>query len=76
METEQHRFAETIRGLLRRVPFQPFRLKLTNQEEVDIRHPELVVVMKRDIFVAEASGDRFHLYALMHIVEIDAPQAA
>ncbi len=66
----------TLNELLKRHPFQPFRLKLSNQETVDIRNPDLVVVMRRDIFVADPSGDRFRLVALMHIAEIESLQAA
>lgn len=68
--------ASTLDELLNRQPFQPFRIKLSNQEAVDIRNPDLVVVLKRDVFVADPSRDRFHLYALMHIVGIESLQAA
>lgn len=68
--------ASAINELLHRQPFQPFRLKLLNQETVDVRNPDLVVVMRRDLFVADPSGDRFRLLALMHIVEIESLQAA
>lgn len=54
--------------LLRREPFQPFRLKFSNGEHVDIRNPALVVPMKREIFVADANRDRFHLFSMLHIV--------
>lgn len=66
----------TLDELLNRQPFQPFRIKLSNQETVDIRNPDLVVVLKRDVFVADPSRDRFHLYALMHIVGVKSLQAA
>lgn len=67
---------ETLNELLARQPFQPFRIKLSNQETVDIRNPSLVVVMKREIFVADPSRDHFHLYALMHVVGVESLQAA
>jgi hypothetical protein len=66
----------TLTEMLKREPFQPFRIKLSNQEAVDILNPDLVVVMKREIFVADPSGDRFRLYYLMHIVGIESLQAA
>ncbi len=68
--------ANTLNELLRRQPFQPFRLKLSNSEAVDIRNPALVVLMKRDIFIADPSGDRFHIYSLMHVVRVESLQAA
>ena len=68
--------AETINELLKRQPFSPFKVKLSNQETVDILNPDLVVVMKRDIFIADPSRDHFHIYSLMHVVSIESAQAA
>jgi hypothetical protein len=67
---------ETINELLTRQPFQPFRIKFSNQVKVDVFNPALVVVMRRDIFIAEPSRDRFHIYALMHVVGVESLQAA
>jgi hypothetical protein len=68
--------SDTLNELLTRQPFTPFRIKLSNQETVDVRNPALVVVMKRDIFVAEPSRDRFHIYSLLHVVGVESLQAA
>jgi hypothetical protein len=54
--------------LLRREPFQPFRLKFTNGDRLDIRQPHLVVATKRDLFIADADRDGFHLYSMLHLV--------
>ncbi len=67
---------ETINELLARRPFRPFRIKFSNQEQVDVLNPALVVVMRRDIFIAEPSRDHFHIYALMHVVGVESLQAA
>jgi hypothetical protein len=67
---------DTISELLTREPFQPFRIKLSNQESVDVRDPSLVVVMRRELFIAEPSRDRFHIYSLMHVVGLESLQAA
>ena len=63
---------ETIDDLLARQTFTPFRIKFSTQESVDVRNPALVVVMKRDLFIADASCDRFHLYSLMHVVGVES----
>jgi len=63
--------AAPINELLTREPFSPFRIKFSKQESVVIRNPDLVVVMKRDLFVADPSRDRFHLYALIHVVGVE-----
>ena len=68
--------APAIMELLERDPFRPFRIKLSNQETVDVRNPSLVVVLKREIFIADPSRDGFHIYSLMHVVGIEPLQAA
>ena len=67
---------ETLNEMLARQPFAPFRIKLSNQETVEIANPALVVVMKREVFVADPSRDRFHIYALMHVVGVELLGAA
>ncbi len=68
--------AALIQDLLDRTPFAPFRLKLSNQENIEVRHPALVVVMRREIFVANPSRDGFQLVSLMHVVGVESVQAA
>ena len=65
----------TINDLLARRPFQPFRVKFANQETADIFDPALVVVMRREIFIADPSRDRFRIHWLMHVVGVDTLQA-
>ena len=38
---------------VKRQPFEPFRLYLTNGKHFDIRHPELIYVTQRTITVAK-----------------------
>jgi len=40
---------------VRRQPFQPFRLFLTNGEHFDVAHPELIVVTMREVVVAKST---------------------
>lgn len=35
--------AETIRERLKRAPFQPFVLELSNGNAYEVRHPEMIV---------------------------------
>lgn len=67
---------DSINEALARQPFTPFRINFSNQEAVEVRNPALVVVMKREIFIADPSRDRFHIYALMHVVSLESLQAA
>ena len=66
----------TLQELLDRKPFALFRLKLSNQNTVEVTNPSLVVVMRREVFVADPSRDRFHIYSLLHVVGVELVQAA
>ncbi|MGD0898147.1 MAG: hypothetical protein ABR915_09955 [Thermoguttaceae bacterium] len=69
--------AEEFVQLLRRAPFVPFRIHLTDGKAFDIRHPELVWVLRSRIDIAipgnEALGilDRVEYCSLLHIVRIE-----
>lgn len=67
---------DAINELLERFPFQPFRIRFSNQEPVDVYNPGLVVVMQRELFVANRARDHFHLYWLMHVVGVEPLRAA
>jgi hypothetical protein len=65
---------ESINRLLRKQPFQPFRITLSNGKSYDIFHPELALVGRRDVIVGTpASGyadpvfDTFDIVSLLHI---------
>ncbi len=73
---------------LRRQPFEPFRLHLTDGTAYEIRHPELMMVGRRSAVVGFLERDRGQdppLYdrtatvALLHVVRLEplaAPPAA
>ncbi len=43
---------ESIQEHLRRQPFQPFRVFLSDGSEYAVRHPEMVFVMRREVIIA------------------------
>ena len=43
---------ESIQEHLHRQPFQPFRVFLSDGSEYDVRHPEMVFVMRREVVIA------------------------
>jgi len=62
---------------LRKRPFEPFRIYLSDGTTYDVRHPDLVMVGERYIIVGlprtpESAPiiDRFETAALIHIVRI------
>jgi hypothetical protein len=74
--------AEELAGLVRRQPFQPFRLHLTTGQTYDIRHPEFIWVHRQRVDVAldpdPNSGviDRVEYLSQLHIVraeDLEAP---
>jgi hypothetical protein len=74
--------AEEITQLLRRRPFQPFRIHATTGQHYDIRHPEVVIVQRQCMEIGldpdPKSGvvDRVEYLSLLHAVRIenlDAP---
>ncbi len=49
--------ADEIRNHLRKQPFRPFRLYLSNGVSYDVRHPELIYVSRREVVVALELGE-------------------
>ena len=49
---------EEIRNHLRRQPFRPFRVCLSNGESYDVRHPELMYVSRREVVIALELGEQ------------------
>ncbi len=73
---------ETLWEQLRRQPFEPFRIHLTDGTSYEIRHPELVMVGRRTAAVGISERerqpplyDRLTTVALVHIVRLE-PLAA
>jgi hypothetical protein len=69
---------EEIRAMLKKVPFQPFRMLLSNGKVYDIPHPDLAIVLRNDMIIGLPAddlpagvADRFAFVALMHINNIE-----
>ncbi len=65
-----------LRESLRKHPFEPFRLHLTNGLTYDVRHPEMALLTQHCIHVVELtkSGkptNRVVQCALIHVVAIE-----
>jgi hypothetical protein len=72
---------EDIRELLKRQPFQPFRMHTSNGQAFDVNHPELAMVTRGTIVVArpvpgseEPIGDGVHLVSVLHINNVEMLQ--
>jgi len=42
---------EAFRKILKRQPFQPFRLVMSSGKSYDVRHPEMAWLLKNDVLV-------------------------
>jgi hypothetical protein len=68
---------EEVIELLRKRPFVPLRIHLTGGETFDIRHPELVLVLRGRVDIGVGSDptsgvlDRVEHCSLLHIVRIE-----
>jgi hypothetical protein len=65
---------DNLRALLRRRPFKPLRLHLTDGSVFDLTHPDMAIVTRSvvDIMLPlESSGERVAVVALIHIVWVE-----
>ncbi len=69
---------EDVREFLRREPFRPFRLTLTDGRTYDVMHPELAIVGRSSVEIGLARPDdpeniaeRLISVSLLHIMQIE-----
>jgi len=74
--TELPMNAETIKEYLRREPFEPFVIRMSNGEVHEIRHPECAFVMKTKMIVYYPDEDRSVTCSFVHINSVEALQAS
>ena len=73
---------EELVALIRRRPFQPFRIYMTDQAHYDIYHPEMLMVGARSAIVGTTKTPDQTLYdipiniSLLHIVRTEPIQTA
>ena len=65
-----------IQEVLRRQPFQPFRVRLSTGQAYEIRHPEFAALNRFSLFVGDpATGeglpDRMIQCDLLHVVALE-----
>lgn len=68
--------ADTIKEHLRRKPFEPFVIRMSNGEVHEIRHPECALVMKTRVIIGYRDDDRSVTCSLVHINSIETLQAS
>jgi len=67
---------DTIQARVQQRPFVPFRIVTSSGQAYDIRHPELVMVGRRDLTIGTPSVDNPAQYeginrvAIMHVTDL------
>ena len=66
---------EAMQELLRRQPFEPFEIRLTNGEKHEVRHPEMALLLRSRLLIA-LPDDRVVFCPLLHIASVETLQSA
>ena len=67
---------ESIREVIRREPFEPFVIRLSNGEAHDVLHTECVALTKTKVVVTYPDEDRVVNCSLIHVNAVEALQRA
>jgi len=63
--------AETIREKLAQQPFVPFVVRASSGHGYKVSNPDLIVLMKTKVFIAEPRSDRAATVSYLHITAIE-----
>jgi hypothetical protein len=64
--------APAIREQLQREPFTPFLIRASRGKAVRVASPDLAVLMKSEVFVAEPNSDRFTILPYLHVAGVES----
>ena len=65
---------DSIREFIRREPFEPFVIRLSNGESHAVRHPECVAITRTQVVVTYPEEDRVVHCGLVHVNAVEALQ--
>lgn len=68
--------ADTLREILSRKPFEPFRVVMSSGESYIITHPEMALVTTRSLILAlpdaaHPDGERIAFCSYLHIAHVE-----
>ena len=66
---------DAMQELLRRQPFEPFEIRLTNGETHELRHPEMALLLTSRLVIA-LPDDHMVICPLRHIASVETLQSA
>ncbi|MDX2118421.1 MAG: hypothetical protein SFY96_09595 [Planctomycetota bacterium] len=64
--------ASTIRERLARDPFEPFLIRSSSGRGFLVASPELAVLMKTEVFIAEPNSDRWAQIPYLHVSGVES----
>ena len=67
---------ETIVNLLRQRPFQPFVIQMSNGESFEVNHPELALLTKSSVIIAQPDSDAFDICSFLHVSNVTGDGSA
>jgi hypothetical protein len=67
---------EIIREFIRREPFEPFVVRLSNGESHEVRHPECVAITRSKVVITYPDDDRVVHCGLSHVNSVETLQQA
>jgi hypothetical protein len=68
--------ADTLREILKRSPFEPFRIVMSSGESYIVMHPEMALVTGRSLILAipdpaHPDGERIAFCSYLHIAHVE-----
>lgn len=60
-----------IQALIRRSPFEPFVVRMSNGESYEVRHPELVMLTPATLYLFEPASEKVVRCSLFQIATIE-----
>lgn len=60
--------------MLRRRPFLPFEVRMSNGDVYQIRYPDFAFVLKTNLVIGDPDADNIGICALDQMATINAPQ--
>ena len=68
--------ADTFREILRRAPFEPFRVVMSSGESYNVVHPEMAFVTAKALILAlpdptHADGERLAFCSYLHVAHVE-----
>jgi len=68
--------ADTFRDILKRTPFEPFRVVMSSGESYNVVHPEMAFVTAKALILAQpdpthSDGERLAFCSYLHIAHVE-----